>query len=318
MIAQAEHIPVHLGAMPDAVAAVHAPRPGARRRVRPQRPVRRRHAPPRHDARLPHRARLRRHARAPRRRRRLEPGSMPADSRTLADEGVVIPPTRLDDETLDGADRADAEPRGAARRFPRAARGTSAGRAAARRARERRGRGRSSRRWTSSTPTRSASCAPRSRAFPTGASRRRRARGGRGRPRLLRAGHDRGRRDRVRLRRNRAAARRQPQLPALGHALGLLLRRPLPDRARPSLLGRRLRARDRQRSRRLARQRAARRPRSPRGTSRPRAGSSTASSPRSARRSPSRRRAGDDEQPHLRQRTLHLLRDARRRPGSLP
>jgi len=31
----------------------------------------------------------------------IEPGSMPADSRTLADEGVVIPPTRLDDRTLD-------------------------------------------------------------------------------------------------------------------------------------------------------------------------------------------------------------------------
>src|SRR5262249_54534056 len=30
-----------------------------------------------------------------------EPGSMPADSRTLADEGVVIPPTRLTDETMD-------------------------------------------------------------------------------------------------------------------------------------------------------------------------------------------------------------------------
>ena len=29
-----------------------------------------------------------------------EPGSMPADSRTLADEGVVIPPTRLDDAAL--------------------------------------------------------------------------------------------------------------------------------------------------------------------------------------------------------------------------
>jgi N-methylhydantoinase B len=31
-----------------------------------------------------------------------EPGSMPADSRTLDDEGVVIPPTRLDDAVLDG------------------------------------------------------------------------------------------------------------------------------------------------------------------------------------------------------------------------
>ena len=29
-----------------------------------------------------------------------EPGSMPAGSRTLADEGVVIPPTRLDDQLL--------------------------------------------------------------------------------------------------------------------------------------------------------------------------------------------------------------------------
>src|SRR5215217_1071189 len=31
----------------------------------------------------------------------IEPGSMPADSRTLAEEGVVIPPTRLADETLE-------------------------------------------------------------------------------------------------------------------------------------------------------------------------------------------------------------------------
>src|SRR5947208_8979775 len=30
-----------------------------------------------------------------------EPGSMPADSTSLADEGVIIPPTRLDDATLD-------------------------------------------------------------------------------------------------------------------------------------------------------------------------------------------------------------------------
>ena len=71
MIAQAEHIPVHLGAMPDAVAAVMAESPAARRRLRPQRPLRRRHAPPGHHARLPHRGRLRRHARPPRRRRRL-------------------------------------------------------------------------------------------------------------------------------------------------------------------------------------------------------------------------------------------------------
>ena len=101
MIAQAEHIPVHLGAMPDAVAAVTAARARAGRGVGPQRSVRRRHAPARHHARLAHRGRLRR------RRARItptsaarEPGSMPADSRTLDEEGVVIPPTRLDDEAI--------------------------------------------------------------------------------------------------------------------------------------------------------------------------------------------------------------------------
>ena len=31
----------------------------------------------------------------------IEPGSMPAESRTLEEEGVVIPPTRLDDSVLD-------------------------------------------------------------------------------------------------------------------------------------------------------------------------------------------------------------------------
>src|SRR5438876_11592154 len=101
MIVQAEHIPVHLGAMPDAVAAVM------------------RHDPARDDVfilndpyaggtHLPDITLVSRtdvgfavtrahHADVGGR----EPGSMPADSRTLADEGVVIPPTRLDDELLD-------------------------------------------------------------------------------------------------------------------------------------------------------------------------------------------------------------------------
>ena len=52
MVAQAEHIPVHLGAMPEAVAAVIARATRARRRLRPQRPVHRRHAPARHHARV--------------------------------------------------------------------------------------------------------------------------------------------------------------------------------------------------------------------------------------------------------------------------
>jgi N-methylhydantoinase B len=101
MIAQAEHIPVHLGAMPDAVAAVmrHEPSPedvfvlndpyaGGT------------HLP---DVTLVTRTELgfavtrAHHADVGGR----EPGSMPADSRELAEEGVVIQPTRLDDELLE-------------------------------------------------------------------------------------------------------------------------------------------------------------------------------------------------------------------------
>jgi N-methylhydantoinase B len=101
MIAQAEHIPVHLGAMPDAVAAVM------------------RHDPQRDDiwivndpytggTHLPDITLISRtdvgfavtrahHADVGGK----EPGSMPADSRTLDEEGVVIPPTRLTDDVLD-------------------------------------------------------------------------------------------------------------------------------------------------------------------------------------------------------------------------
>jgi N-methylhydantoinase B len=100
MIAQAEHIPVHLGAMPDAVAAVmrHDPAPddvfvlndpysGGT------------HLP---DITLVSRTEVgfavtrAHHADVG----GAEPGSMPAGSRTLADEGVVIPPTRLDEDVL--------------------------------------------------------------------------------------------------------------------------------------------------------------------------------------------------------------------------
>lgn len=101
MIAQAEHIPVHLGAMPDAVAAVMV------------------HEPQREDVwilndpytggtHLPDITLVSRtdvgfavtrahHADVGGR----EPGSMPAGSTTLAEEGVIIPPMRLDDATLD-------------------------------------------------------------------------------------------------------------------------------------------------------------------------------------------------------------------------
>jgi N-methylhydantoinase B len=100
MIAQAEHIPVHLGAMPDAVAAVmrHDPAPGDVFVLNDPYSGGT-HLP---DVTLVSRTELgfavtrAHHADVG----GIEPGSMPAASRTLAEEGVVIPPTRLDDETL--------------------------------------------------------------------------------------------------------------------------------------------------------------------------------------------------------------------------
>ena len=101
MVAQAEHIPVHLGAMPDAVAAVreHDPSPedvfilndpysGGT------------HLP---DITLVSRTGLgfaatrAHHADVG----GIEPGSLPAASRHLDEEGVVIPPTRLDEVALE-------------------------------------------------------------------------------------------------------------------------------------------------------------------------------------------------------------------------
>ena len=100
MIAQAEHIPVHLGAMPDAVAAVreHDPEPGE---------VWALNDPYAGGTHLPDITLVSRtevgfsvtrahHADVGGR----EPGSMPADSHTLTEEGVVIPPTRLDDDVI--------------------------------------------------------------------------------------------------------------------------------------------------------------------------------------------------------------------------
>jgi len=100
MIAQAEHIPVHLGAMPDAVAAVmhHDPAPGD---------VFILNDPYAGGTHLPD-VTLVSHTEVGFAVTRahhadvggVEPGSMPAGSRTLADEGVVIPPTRLDEQLL--------------------------------------------------------------------------------------------------------------------------------------------------------------------------------------------------------------------------
>jgi len=106
MVMQAEHIPVHLGARPSAVAAVldEDQRPGDTWIL---------NDPYRGGTHLPDitlispvfsgtdllgfAANRAHHADVGGR----TPGSMPADSRTLDEEGVVIPPSRLDGELLD-------------------------------------------------------------------------------------------------------------------------------------------------------------------------------------------------------------------------
>jgi N-methylhydantoinase B len=101
MVAQAEHIPVHLGAMPDAVAAVlaHDPQPGEVWILNDP------YAGGTHlpDVTLVSRTPL---GFAATRAHHAdvggpEPGSLPAGSRTLEEEGVVVPPTRVVDGTFE-------------------------------------------------------------------------------------------------------------------------------------------------------------------------------------------------------------------------
>jgi len=100
MVTQAEHIPVHLGAMPEAVAAVaaHDPDPGEPWIL---------NDPFAGGTHLPdltivtktmlgYAVTRAHHADVG----GSEPGSLPAGSTTLAEEGVVVPPTRLDDTFL--------------------------------------------------------------------------------------------------------------------------------------------------------------------------------------------------------------------------
>jgi N-methylhydantoinase B len=100
MIAQAEHIPVHLGAMPDAVAAVRAHDPKPRSLWILNDPFTGgTHLP---DVTLVSRTALgfavsrAHHADVG----GMEPASLPADSRELYQEGIVIPPLPLTDEVL--------------------------------------------------------------------------------------------------------------------------------------------------------------------------------------------------------------------------
>ena len=115
----------------------------------------------------------------------------------------------------------------------------------------------------------------------------------------------------------RRAVRRQPQLPARRDPSGVLLRRPLPDGARPSGLGRRVRPGDGSRAEGC--------PSTPALRSR-RSGEHGDVEPDHRRRL---RRllagdpgtgagSGDDEQRRLRKRPVHVLRDDRRRPGCVP
>jgi N-methylhydantoinase B len=101
MIAQAEHIPVHLGALPDAVAAVREHDPAPDETFVLNDPFAGgTHLP---DITLVSRTEV---GFAATRAHHADvggpvPGSLPAGSRSLADEGVVIPPTRLDGATVD-------------------------------------------------------------------------------------------------------------------------------------------------------------------------------------------------------------------------
>jgi N-methylhydantoinase B len=105
MVMQAEHIPVHLGAMPSAVAAVHGEdhQPGEAWILNdPYRggthlPDITVISPLFHGRELVGFAASRAHHADVGAK---EPGSMPADSRTLDDEGVVIAPTRLTQDVL--------------------------------------------------------------------------------------------------------------------------------------------------------------------------------------------------------------------------
>ena len=321
MIAQAEHIPVHLGAMPAAVAAVMRARPGARRGVGAQRPLRRRHAPPRHHARLAHRARLRRHPRTSRRRRRARAR---LDARGLA-------------HARGGGSRDPADPARRRRRRPTSSaqmrnpeerRGDLRAQLAAHRLAEQRiaelcaRRGHDTRRRRDGRAVRvlGARDARRDR----GAARRtlrgaRRARGrSTGRSRSTRAVTIEG--DAVEM----DFAGTSPQhdgnlncpLVVARSACFYVVR--VPRRPGPPCVRRGVRAGDRARTRGLPRQRAPARRR--------RRGERRDVVPdrrrRHARVRPGGRRpgpgTGDDEQRHARQRAVHLLRDDRRRTGRVP
>ena len=292
MVMQAEHIPVHLGSMPAAVAAVlerrHAPGvswilndPFAGGTHLPDITVITPVFAGAGGGLLGFAACRAHHADVGGR----VPGSMPADSRTLAEEGVVISPRVLDDDAIDELVARMRQPQRAPRRPARAARRQPRRRAAPGRARR----------------------APRARAP---------ARGHRRRARLRRAAHarvpaalpDGERSPRTCSRRARATsccACARPSTasgccstsPAAPPSTTATSTARSPSRARPAFRGarahrprhpalrRRLPADRRARARGHAAQRAPRRRRRGAATSRPPRASPTSCSPRSAARS---------------------------------
>ena len=171
MIAQAEHIPVHLGAMPDAVAAaMRSGRARARSASSTTRTRAARTCPTSRSSRAPslgYAVSRAHHADVG----GMEPASLPAFSRELYQEGVIIPPSRSPTRCSSASSRTRATRTSAAatsaRRSPRIASpsggSTSSASDAAASA--------SPRRWTSSTRTRSGWCARRSRGCRTAAAR---------------------------------------------------------------------------------------------------------------------------------------------------
>ena len=304
MVMQAEHIPVHLGAMPAAVRGDPGRGPRPRSALDPQRPLPRRHPPPRHHGdhagvRRRRAGRVRGQPRAPRRRRRahsrLDAGRQP-DARRRGGGDRAAGARRARDRR---AERADAPARAAARRPAGAARHGPG--------RERAGSG------SSTTASARASCArpsPRCSTTPSGErgpawatlpDGRRRARdvleAREGDLEIVLRGERRGRPGDARLLRHRAAARGQPQLPAGSDPIGVLLRDPRPDRPRDPAERGRLPAGRGDRARGMPAQRAA-----PGRRGRRQRRDLVAGRRRGAAGVRTRARPGDDEQRHDRQR----------------
>ena len=212
------------------------------------------------------------------------PGSMPFDSRTLDEEGVVIAPRVLDDAAIDELAAADAPAGRAARRPARATGGQPPRRDADARAGGAARRRRAARRLRRGPRLRRAPHArlparPPRRHAPRG----RRPGGRRRRPRAARRGDRRRRPADPRLPRQRRPGPRQPQLPARRHAQRLPLRRARAHRRRhPAERGRAPAGRGHHRARDAARRAGARRGGRPATSRRPRASPTSCSRPSAA------------------------------------